>query len=38
MNAMARIWKNYGIRGLYVGFIPTLLRDGFGSAFYFTGY
>ena len=32
------IYKQFGIFGLYRGFGPTLMRDGFGYAWYFSVY
>jgi hypothetical protein len=32
------IYKKYGIRGLYLGFYPTLLRENIALSVYFSMY
>jgi solute carrier family 25 carnitine/acylcarnitine transporter 20/29 len=32
------ILKKHGLTGLYLGFVPTMIREGLGSTLYFTGY
>jgi hypothetical protein len=35
VDAGIKIYKKYGIRGLYLGFYPTLLRETMAMATYF---
>ena len=38
LDASIKILKDYGIMGLYRGFVPTVIRSGFGNIFYFGAY
>ena len=35
IDAGIQIYKNYGLKGLYLGFYPTLLRELMAMATYF---
>ena len=35
IDAGIQIYKNYGLKGLYLGFYPTLLRESMAMAAYF---
>lgn len=35
IDAGVKIYKKYGIKGLYLGFCPTLLRETMAMATYF---
>jgi solute carrier family 25 carnitine/acylcarnitine transporter 20/29 len=38
IDCMKKIFKTYGIRGVYKGVVPTIFRDSFGYAVYFSVY
>ncbi len=37
-KALVHMWKMYGPRGLFVGFVPAVLGSNVASALYFGGY
>jgi len=38
VDAGRKIFKQHGIKGLYLGFYPTLLREIIAMAFYFSSF
>jgi solute carrier family 25 (mitochondrial carnitine/acylcarnitine transporter), member 20/29 len=35
VDCAQKIYKQYGVRGVFKGFVPTFLREAIGTAFYF---